>query len=285
KWRFRTGLHADLDTPVILRDDGILFFTARDHNLYALVPGSAEPLHREPLGAYCPHAPLIYLEKDAPKAIFALEDLRILVKPPELAEKAETVFDAEGTLAAGPAEFEGILVFGDQAGDLHAFDLVTAQPKWKTPLGSPVTAPPTLHEGIAYVGTREGRVFAIDIAEGKVLPGWPFKAEAPITTTPVIHGDLLLAGGESGHLTALDRRGGTFSWKISVGGAIRSKPFTIGYTVYLGADDGALYALDIPGRAIRWVFQTGGSIRGAPVLSEGMVLFGSGDGNFYAIKE
>jgi outer membrane protein assembly factor BamB len=271
-------------TPAVSKE-GLLFFSAHDKALHGVSRENAAPAFQVPLDSLCLHKPLLFGESEKAGVLLALQGGKIVFHPLADPEKGEVLLDAGKPFIGGPAEFQGILVVGDQMGRLIAFDLVARKSKWESQLGSPAVGAPLIREGIVYVGTQRGKVFAMDLAEGTVLPGWPFDTQTPFSTGPIVHGDLLLTATKDGHLIGLNRTKGAFAWKARVGGVILARPCASGNTVYLGAADGALYALDITNRDVLWKFETGGPVRSAPILSQGMVLFGSADGFFYAVRE
>ncbi len=74
-----------------------------------------------------------------------------------------------GPLWSSPVVVNNTLIQGDCAGDLHAFDLGTAddnssarpQFRWTVPLGGCIESTPAVWDGWIYVGTRSGEFIAI----------------------------------------------------------------------------------------------------------------------------
>jgi len=285
KWRFWTGLGGDMDSAPLLDGEGHLFFCARDATLYGLEAGSNRPRIRYELGSPGAHSPLIYEDKGVRSFLLALGDGTVILVPIDEKRATRTLFRTGKRILAGLAEFQGIVVVGDVSGHVLAFDLVAGRLKWEAQLDRAVTVAPTIHEGTAFLGTGGGKLYALDLTEGAILPQWPCNLDSASTSRPVVHGDLILIGTENGQIVAVDRMKGKPVWRFQAEGPIRASPVVSGRTVYVGSDDRHLYAVDLQSRAVRWKFETGGPVRAAPILTGGMVLFGSGDGSFYAIKE
>jgi outer membrane protein assembly factor BamB len=72
--------------------------------------------------------------------------------------------DLPDHLWSSPVVVDGVLLQGDCAGDLHAFDLGPGTPtrRWTVHLGGCVESTPAVWRGRAYVGTRAGQLHAVD---------------------------------------------------------------------------------------------------------------------------
>ena len=66
---------------------------------------------------------------------------------------------------------------------LVGVDLATRERAWEVPLGDVARGSPTVEGGRAYVGTRDGFVYAVDGATGLV---WKVKTTASVDTTPAV---------------------------------------------------------------------------------------------------
>jgi outer membrane protein assembly factor BamB len=70
-----------------------------------------------------------------------------------------------GPTWSSPVVVDDVLMQGDCSGDLHAFDVSRPwrEPPllWTVPLGSCIESTPSVLEGMIWVGTRGGSVYAI----------------------------------------------------------------------------------------------------------------------------
>ena len=106
---------------------------------------------------------------------------------------------------------------------------------WKVVTGGPISASPTLVDGILYVGNNNGYLYAIDAASGRTL--WTHHVNNPIMTAPLVYNDVVIVGegneqsvggtptlplfvgtGESAML-AYDRRTGAPRWRTAMSGS------------------------------------------------------------------
>jgi outer membrane protein assembly factor BamB len=115
------------------------------------------------------------------------------------------------------------------------------------PVG-PIASSPALANGRLYVGSDDGRLYAINAASGKII--WSFGTGGPIVSSPAVatgtDGPVVVVGSNDGNVYALRDEGATASaiMTFAVGAPVRSSP-AIGDdgTIYVGADDGRVYAI------------------------------------------
>ena len=122
----------------------------------------------------------------------------------------------------------------------------------------------TVHEGVIYAGSRDGKVMALNasaIAENAsaqaLLWEWPegTGTRSLIYTTPVVNGELVYVGTYDGRLYALTAARGVERWVYPRSGSIGSivgKPVVADDTIYVTSSDGRVYALDITYGDLKW---------------------------------
>jgi outer membrane protein assembly factor BamB len=101
-----------------------------------------------------------------------------------------------------------------------------------------------VHDGVVYVGSEHGELFALDVANG--TQWWSFDAGSAIRSAPSIStrdGTLYLGAG-NGKTYALDAKSGKKRWEFATDDRIVSSPCPHDGRVYIGSDDGYLYALE-----------------------------------------
>jgi outer membrane protein assembly factor BamB len=108
---------------------------------------------------------------------------------------------------------------------------------------------PTVNDGIVYVGTRDGRVVAINASSREEQWQWPDTAglRGLIYATPIVHGDLVYVGTYNGQVYALTSDRGVERWvypRTGSIGAIVGTPVVVNDTIYVSSSDSTVYALD-----------------------------------------
>lgn len=120
---------------------------------------------------------------------------------------------AEGMVRSTPAAWDGNIYFGSATstggGHLYCVDATLSSPlsPWSVSLGSPVTSSPAISAstGYLFVGTENGRVYAVNSAGGAVTQMYDIRAQdsllqASIKSSPAIAQDKLyiVAGDANG---------------------------------------------------------------------------------------
>jgi eukaryotic-like serine/threonine-protein kinase len=176
---------------------------------------------------------------------------------------------------------------------------------WKFKTAGQVYSSPILADGVVFVGSTDGSLYAIEAASGRQK--WKFATKGRITSTPAVHAGLVYFASYDSNLYAVDAANGELKWTFATEGEKRfsaphihglapekelmpdpfdfflSSPSVAGDLVCFGSGDGNVYALDAATGAPKWTFRTGGVVHASPAIAEGTVFIGSWDTYFYAI--
>jgi outer membrane protein assembly factor BamB len=164
-------------------------------------------------------------------------------------------------------------------------------------------------DGTLFVGSKEGRLVAVNLADESRQWTEPLKAErqagffgcAPaygggcgagasgvaIYGTPAVSGDLVYIGGYNGKIYAYNTSSMEMRWVYPrednlepfVGGGVVAQG-----NVYIGGSNGKLYALDAATGDKLWEFETGDKVWSTPAVSDGTLFIGSFDKKLYALN-
>jgi len=118
---------------------------------------------------------------------------------------------------------------------------------------------PVVHDGIIYVGSRDGRVVAINASSREQQWQWPDTdaLRSLVYTTPKVLGDLVYVGTYSGLVYALTIDRGAERWvypRTGSIGAIVGTPVVVNETIYISSSDGRVYALDTTFGDFKWTW-------------------------------
>src|SRR5262252_5502760 len=159
----------------------------------------------------------------------------------------------DGDVVASPTVANGLVYVGSGSGVMYALDKRTGDARWTVNLGSPISSSAAVANSLVYVGTRDGRLHALDAATGK-QKWW-------VPTGPTI----------------------PFPWGHESGDVWTSSPTVADGLVLFGGGDGLLYGVSARAGSVLWRARTGGRIRGAPAVADKRAYVGSFDGCVYAI--
>lgn len=187
---------------------------------------------------------------------------------------------------------DGTLYIGSQDGHAYAFDAATGDVRWErsvgTYIGGGVTmtngdlyvgadealvsldpesgknrwrfgtdrilrAPPSVVDGVAYLGSVDRHIYAVDAASGDEL--WAAEAgtthRSGIQASPAVADGTVYVGGGDGSAFGFDAETGEERWSTRIGGRVYADPVVSGDTLYVG-DGGELHALDAATGEERW---------------------------------
>ena len=177
--------------------------------------------------------------------------------------------------------------------------------KWRFHTKGMIFSSPAVLDGVVYVGSGDGNLYAIRAADGSQV--WKFATKGPVDSSPAISGGIVYAASVDGNVYAVDGATGKERWRFKTGGERRftapgihgiipatelmpdpfdvflSSPTVSGGTVYIGSGDRNVYALDATTGALRWKFATGNVVHSSPAVWNGTVYVGSWDRYFYAL--
>ncbi|MDB5013193.1 MAG: outer membrane protein assembly factor BamB, contains PQQ-like beta-propeller repeat, partial [Daejeonella sp.] len=181
--------------------------------------------------------------------------------------------------------------------------------KWKFSTKGKIFSSPAVFEGIAYIGSEDKNLYAIDVVTGKER--WKFTTEGAVHSSPAVYKNVVYFGSYDGFYYALDKNTGKLKWKFQTGGEkhygqpglwgmqpaqqFMDDPFDFYLSspvinmddnklkVYFGSSDGNLYALDAESGKLSWKYPTRGIIHTTPTIYKGKVFIGSWDTYMYAL--
>ena len=191
---------------------------------------------------------------------------------------------APATSVPVPFDFNVTHAFGGpQRTSAYDFSAIRELPDvlWTKPLGSSASiGAPVFVDGVLYVGTQNGQLYALNTETGAEI--W-HTASGSLPSAVAVAGDLVFNNDGSGRAQAFRRDTGEKVWSVKLSGASYGAPLVIDNIVYAVSERG-VYALDrLTGEKV-WEKNTG-SHRGfvpSPAFSDGTLYFGVGF-TFYAL--
>lgn len=119
---------------------------------------------------------------------------------------------------------------------------------------------PAVVNGVVYVGSDDGKVYALNASTGKTL--WSFQAGIQaIASSPAVVAGVVYVGGSDYNVYALNASKGQVLWSFATGGGYVSSPAVARGVVYIGQQDvagpGGFEALDASTGQVIWRIPTG----------------------------
>lgn len=181
--------------------------------------------------------------------------------------------------------------------------------KWKYKTNGKIFSSPIAKNGIVYIGSEDGFLYAIEEKSGNLK--WKFKTHDAIHSSPGIFENILYFGSFDGNYYAVNTQNGKLLWKFKTGGEhwlgeigrwgmkpetqymedlwdfYLSSPvvYENGKTsqVLFGSSDGNIYSLNAKTGTLKWKFKTNEPVHGTPVIDKHKIYIGGWDATLYAL--
>lgn len=179
-------------------------------------------------------------------------------------------FSTDGSpVESSPLVVGGRAFIGTWDGRLYAVDVETGRQEWVHRGSADIKGSAALADGLVVFGDYSGRVHALDPATG--AERWTYSGGQRFYGGPAVSGDTLVIGDVGGAVIALDARSGAERWRHRTGAFVYSSPAIAGDTAFVGSYSGRFEALDLATGAVRWSFDAGGRISGSATVVDGVV--------------
>lgn len=132
--------------------------------------------------------------------------------------KQTTRIEAGQRVSGGVGAGGGLVLVGTPKGEMLAFDRDGKQ-QWKAQLSGEVLAPPKVADGVVVARTGDGRIFALDVADGKRK--WVYQRTMPALSVRnhagvVVDRGAVFAGFPGGRMVAVALATGSVGWEAIV---------------------------------------------------------------------
>lgn len=163
--------------------------------------------------------------------------------------------------------------------------------EWAFATGGQVFSSPVIVDGVVYIGSMDGYLYAIDLKSGQLK--WKFQAIAGVGTTPAVLDGKVYFGtltsledpiaNEENYFYAVDIATGKEIWKTLIPYGLISTPVVTGEAVYFGGLAGKFYALNRQDGKELWTFQTQNGFVSSSYFADGVLYIGGMDAFLYAL--
>ena len=153
--------------------------------------------------------------------------------------------------------------------------------RWSFVADGPIYASPAVGDGVVYLATGAGTIFALSSETGALL--WQRSTGGQLNSSPAVAGGMLFIGRFDGGVEARDLVSGEVLWEFMTGDRILSSPAVHEGVLYIASGDGSLYALDAESGSERWSYDTDGWITSSPAVSGEVVAIVSFDGRLHVV--
>lgn len=183
---------------------------------------------------------------------------------PGLAAPAKLPWEFQTTSAifSSPAIVDGVIYVGSLDGSMYALGSNSGPAHWQFTTGAGILSSPAVADGIVYFGSEDTNLYAVDAATGREV--WRFATSAEVSSSPAVVDGVVYVGGMDTYVYAVDAKTGDEIWKVRIGPAF-SSPAVVDGVVYIGAAQ-SVFALNAATGEEVWTVPTGGPIESSPAV-------------------
>jgi eukaryotic-like serine/threonine-protein kinase len=127
----------------------------------------------------------------------------------------------------------------------YALNINTGAKLWRhqTGAGYPRYSSPAVANGMVYVGSGDGNVYALKASTGARVRN--YNTFNNVGDSPALANGVIYVGTYNWIIYALNARTGAELWGYHTGGAVSSSPAVANGAMYVGSTDGNLYAFGL----------------------------------------
>ena len=166
-------------------------------------------------------------------------------------------------------------------GFVTAMSARTGRERWRF-RGQPFESSPLLVKGIVYVGSWDGRVYAIRARTGRKV--WSYDTGSRVNTSAAYSKGRLFIANNGGSVYSLNARTGKLAWKGSQATEFFYAAPAVAYgRVFIGSTDGTMYAYGQRSGRLLWAKRLGSYVYSSAAIFDKKVYAGTYDGKLFAL--
>lgn len=271
-WSFKThGPIGWSSSPVLDKDERVLYCASADSCLYALDVVTGKELWKYETGAPILASPILYGDKvavvNAAGSICALS-----VKSGARVWN----FTGEDELLATPGFHKEHLLVPTARGRLLSIDINSGVLHWQFKAGGAIVCAPQRHADLVLFGTKEGFFYGVSLDHGKKL--WDFPAGGSIVASPAASVDSVYFGTQEGAFYALEAENGGLIWEYPTNKPIVSRAVIAFTSVIFASQDKWLYCCEKYDGSLKWKGALHGKTVANLVVDKELVLAATHEG-------
>jgi len=153
---------------------------------------------------------------------------------------------------------------------------------WQADIGGEAYGAPTLANGILYVMSKTGTLYALEASTGAAR--WQLELTPYVTRTSpaVVDGVVYVGGGFTFH--AIDAETGKELWSVPLQYGGQASPTVQDGLVVVSSQQGWMYALNAADGAQVWRIPTDGIVFGAAAITATEVVYATDEGIVYSVR-
>ena len=191
-------------------------------------------------------------------------------------------FESTGELYSSPAVANGLVYVGTKSGFIYALDAVTGEERWKVALGDYIVRSSPAIVDGSVYIGSGYSIYSLDAMTGRQT--WEAKTPFSGSSSPSVWNGSIYIASQSSSVYSFDATSGEQRWTFQTDGPIFSSPAISNEIVYVGTDSGKLLAMSAETGQVAWRFEAESAIYSSPAISDGLAFVTSRGGKVYAVE-
>lgn len=271
-WTFKTrGPIGWASSPIVDKDNRILYCASADSHVYALDADSGELVWKYDTGGPLLSSPVLYGDKltavNASGKVIALS-----------AKTGAKIwnYSCEDELLTTPVTHKDSLVVSTAKGRVINLDLASGALRWQQQFNEPIVSSPQRHVELLLFGTKQGYFQAVSLDHGKGI--WTFPAGSAIVASPATSVDSVYFGTSEGTFYALEADNGGLIWEYPTNKPVVARAVISFTSVIFASHDKWLYCCEKYDGSLKWKGAVRGKVIANLVVHKDLVLTASHEG-------
>jgi len=158
---------------------------------------------------------------------------------------------------------------------------------WRFKAQQPIEAPALIYKETVIVGSRDGFLYCLENAAGKLVWKTHLGPLADIVSQPLLLGDRVYAGCLDGNLYCVEAASGKIRWGAKIGGMLRAAPSVSddGAKIFIASDSGKVLAVSAETGDTVWSVDAGAAVVCPAVPWNGKVFTATTDGTLLCLSQ
>jgi outer membrane protein assembly factor BamB len=192
-------------------------------------------------------------------------------------------YSTGGSIFTSPAvSVAGIVYFGANDGKVYAVQAADGSPVWNYTTGGEIVSSPAAVDGMVFIGSNDNRVYCLSALTGTQL--WNYTTNGDIYSSPTVCDGYVFIGSDDQFLYKLDEYTGSLIWCKLADSPISVSPAVYNNVIWFGTDAGTVYCIDEDNGMRYWNFTAGAGIYSSPSYADGYIFVGSSDYHLYCLN-
>jgi outer membrane protein assembly factor BamB len=191
-------------------------------------------------------------------------------------------YTTNSSVSSSPAVANGVVYIGSLNGGVYAVNATTGALLWSYVTSGSIASSPAVANGTVYIGSEDYSVYALNATTGARV--WSYATGSYVYPSPAVANGIVYVGSNDDKVYALNANTGALVWSYTTGGVVQSSPAVANGIVYVGSADNKVYALNAATGAKIWSYTTGNGVYSSPAIANGTVYVGSYDDKIYALN-